>query len=124
MPGFGISRSRDGSGEKLRSFSESRSAPRNSSTPRAWMEAAVWPSTPAVFAPLLPRTRSHADQQERGIGDEVEQVTEPAMRVIDGPAVQFGLDLQYPAPGHDRTAQLQLVGIHQRDSRHSSILPA
>jgi hypothetical protein len=31
--GFGISRSRDGSGQKLRSFSESRSAPRKSSTP-------------------------------------------------------------------------------------------
>ena len=40
-----------------------------------------------------------ADQQEGGIGDEVEQVTEPAMRVIEGPAVQFGLDLQYPALG-------------------------
>ena len=38
-----------------------------------------------------------ADQEEGGIGDEVEQVIEPAMRIITGPAVQLGLDLQYPA---------------------------
>ena len=37
------------------------------------------------------------NQQEPGIGDKVEQVAEPAMRIIYGPAVQLGLDLQYPA---------------------------
>jgi len=37
--------------------------------------------------------------QEGGIGDEVEQITEPAMRIIAGPTVQLGLDLQYPALG-------------------------
>ena len=52
-------------------------------------------------------------QQERGIGDKVEQVAEPAMRVINGPAVQFGLDLQYPVLSHVN-GLLQLVGIHQR----------
>ena len=36
-------------------------------------------------------------QQERGIGDEIEQVIEPAMRIITSPTVQLGLDLQYPA---------------------------
>jgi hypothetical protein len=36
-------------------------------------------------------------QQERRVGDKVEQVAEPAMRIIYGPAVQLGLDLQYPA---------------------------
>ena len=36
-------------------------------------------------------------QQERGIGDEVEQIIEPAMRIITGPTVQLGLDLQYPS---------------------------
>jgi hypothetical protein len=62
-------------------------------------------------------------KQERGIGDKVEQVTEPAMRVIDGPAVQFGLDLQYPAPGHiDRL--LQLVGVHQRPPGIPASFPA
>jgi hypothetical protein len=39
------------------------------------------------------------NQQERGIGDEIEQIIEPAMRIITGPTVQLGLDLQYPAPG-------------------------
>ena len=55
------------------------------------------PSTPAVLAPLLPRTRSQATSKERGIGDKVEQVIEPAMRIITGPTVQLGLDPQYPA---------------------------
>ncbi len=52
-------------------------------------------------------------KQERGIGDKVEQVAEPAMRIINGPAVQFGLDLQYPALSHVK-GLLQLVGIHRR----------
>ena len=73
VPGFGISRSRDGSGEKLRSFSESRSAPRNSPTPRAWMDAAEWPSTRRSSRPCCPHP-DPCNQQERGIGDKVEQV--------------------------------------------------
>ena len=44
-----------------------------------------------------PRTRSHAISRNAGIGDKVEQVVEPAMRIISGPTVQLGLDLQYPA---------------------------
>jgi hypothetical protein len=52
-----------------------------------------------VRAPLFPRTRSPRNQQERGISDEIEQIIEPAMRIITGPTVQLGLDLQYPAPG-------------------------
>jgi hypothetical protein len=89
------------------------------------MDAAVRPSTPAVFAPLLPRTRTPADQQEGGIGDEVEQVTEPAMRIIAGPAVQLGLDLQYPALRQiEGILKIRITGIHRRDSWHSSILPA
>jgi len=39
------------------------------------------------------------DQQERGIGDEIEQITEPAMRITTGPTVQLGLNLQYPKLG-------------------------
>lgn len=66
-PTLGIIRSRTGSGRKLRSLMLSRSPPRNSSTPvRATMDAAVRPSTPAVFAPLLPRTRSHATSKNAG----------------------------------------------------------
>ena len=54
-----------------------RSPSRNSSTPTcSTMDDAVAPSTPAVLAPLLPRTRSQRHQQERGIGDEIEQVVE------------------------------------------------
>ena len=33
---------------------------------------------PAVRAPVLPRTRSHATRQKRRVSDEVEQVVEPA----------------------------------------------
>ena len=52
-------------------------------------------------------------KQKRGIGDKIEHIVEPAMRIISGPTVQLRLDLQYPAASHlgDR---LQLVGIHQR----------
>jgi hypothetical protein len=36
---------------------------------------------------------------KRGIGDEVEKVIEPAMRIIARPTVQLRLDLQYPPLG-------------------------
>jgi hypothetical protein len=89
------------------------------------MDAAVRPSTPAVFAPLAAPHPSPADQQEGGIGDEVEQVAEPAMRIINGPAVQLGLDLQYPALRQiEGVLKIRITGIHRRDSWHSSILPA
>jgi hypothetical protein len=52
------------------------------------------------------------NQQEPGVGDKVEQVVEPAMRIIGGPAVQFGLDLQYPALCLVKgVLQLRLAGI-------------
>ena len=52
-------------------------------------------------------------QKERGISDEIEQINKPAMRIVTGPTVQLGLNLQYP------TLRLiqgvpQLVGIHRR----------
>jgi hypothetical protein len=68
---------------------------------------------PGGLRALVAPHPSPADQEEGGIGDKVEQVAEPAMRVINGPAVQFGLDLQYPALSHVY-GLLQLVGIHQR----------
>ncbi len=52
-------------------------------------------------------------QQEGGIGHEVEQVVEPAMRIIGSPTVQLGLDLQYPAFGLHQ-GPFQLVDIHRR----------
>src|SRR5215475_409698 len=45
------------------------------------------------------------------------------MRILTGPTVQLGLDLQYPKLGtHQR--RLQLIGIHRRTSRHSSFRSA
>ena len=63
--------------------------------------------------------------QEGGIAYKAEQVTEPAVRIIPRPSVQFGLDLQYPSLVLiQHGVALQITGIHQRHSRHSSILPA
>jgi hypothetical protein len=33
------------------------------------------------------RPPEFADQKERGVGDEIEKIIEPAMRVITGPTV-------------------------------------
>jgi hypothetical protein len=66
-PGLGICRSRTGNGANLRAFSSARRSARNPSTP--WprsMSRAVRPSTPAVRAPLLPRTRCHATSRNAG----------------------------------------------------------
>ncbi len=84
----------------------------------------MWPSTPAVFAPLLPRTRSHATSRNAGIGDEIEQVIEPAMRIIAGPTVQLGLDLQYPALRLEQGVSSSSSVFTSAASWHSSILPA
>ena len=54
-------------------------------------------------------------QEEPGIGDKIEQIVEPAIRLITSPAVQPGLDLQYPDLGPCQ-GRFQLVGIHQRNS--------
>src|SRR6185312_9953595 len=42
-----------------------------------------------------------------------EQIIKPAMRIITGPLVQLGLDLQYPDLGPHQ-GRLQLVGVHRR----------
>jgi len=48
-----------------------------------------------------------SDHQERRVGDEVEQVSKHPARVVAGPLVQFGLDLQYPLPGaHNSSAEI------------------
>jgi site-specific DNA recombinase len=53
--------------------------------------------------------------KEAGIGDEVEQIIEPATRVIAGPTVQLGLDLQYPAL-RPKQSVLRFAGVHRRPS--------
>src|SRR5215218_3222658 len=66
-PGLGISRSRTGNGANLRAFRSARRPARNASTP--WPRStsrATCPSTPAVRAPLLPRTRCHATSKNAG----------------------------------------------------------
>ncbi len=75
-----------------------RSSSRNTSTPRHGLDVAgglaVHPGRACTLVAPHPIPRH---QQEAGIGDEVEQIIEPAMRIIAGPTVQLGLDLQYPA---------------------------
>jgi hypothetical protein len=45
---------------------------------------------------------------------EVEQIIEPAMRIITSPLVQLGLDLQYPPLGPVQHRLSRCVGIHPR----------
>jgi hypothetical protein len=52
-------------------------------------------------------------KQKGRVGDKVEHIIKPAMRIIPGPTVQLRLDLQYPAARHIRGG-LQLTGVHQR----------
>ena len=54
----------------------------------------VHPGGPGALVAPHPKPRH---QKERGIGNKVVQIVEPAVRITDRPTVQFGLDLQYPA---------------------------
>jgi hypothetical protein len=68
------------------------------------MESAVQRSALCYPAP------DPGHQQEARISEKVKQVDEPAMRIITSPAVQLGLDLQFPALGnHKDRALLQLT---------------
>ena len=97
-PGLGIIRSRTGNGRKLRSFNAARSSveehldpgvrPRSS---RRWLRP-LRPCAP----PCCPAPDPTPPTGTPGSADEVEQIIEPAMRIIIGPSVQLGLDLQYP----------------------------
>ena len=97
VPGFGIIRSRTGSGRKLRAFNSTRSLEKRlDPLPDLHLVdgLAIHPSR------ARPRVAPHpipGHQQEARIGDEVEQVIEPAVSLPVGPPVQLGLDLQYPA---------------------------
>jgi hypothetical protein len=51
--------------------------------------------------------------EEGGIGDEVEQVTEPTIRAVGRPSVQLGLDTQYPRPRFVQRGP-RCVGVHRR----------
>jgi len=62
------------------------------------------------------------NQKKRRIGDEVEQIIEPAMRIIAGPAVQLGLDIKYPALRFEQGGS-KLVGTHRRHPPDFPVLP-
>ena len=67
LPGLGIMRSRTGSGVNVRAFSCSRVLPRNATmSASSAMKAGITRSTPAVRAPLLPLTLSHATARKSG----------------------------------------------------------
>src|SRR5664279_5753251 len=109
-PALGIIRSRTGSGLKLRSFNEVRSSSRNSSTPcTASTERAVCPVHPGRAGTFVTPHPNPRHQKERGIGDEIEQIVEPAMRITTSPTVQLGLDLQHPQLRR-KDGALQIVG--------------
>jgi len=86
---LGIIRSRTGSGRKLRSFSEARSPTRKSRHPSqrdGRRSPAVHPSGPGTLVTPHPIPR---DQKESRIGDEIEQIIEPAMRIITAQQCSF-----------------------------------
>ena len=60
------------------------------------MKAGITRSTPGVRAPLLPLTRIPGDREEIRVIDEVEQIIEPAARILGRPQVQLGLHPPYP----------------------------
>ncbi len=63
----------------------------------------------------VPTHPAPANQQERRVTDKVEQVTEPPLRVVDGPSVQLGLDPQYPRLRLlSRQHRPRRAGVHQR----------
>jgi len=70
----------------------------------------VHPRRPLPSVAPDPRPRHHEDGR---VTHEVEQVIEPAIRIIDRPLVQLGLDPQYLRLG-PFTLRPQHVGIHQR----------
>src|SRR5262249_38385148 len=70
----------------------------------------VHPCRPSPSIPPDPRPGHHQDGR---VTDEVKQVVKPAIRIIDRPLVQLGLDPQYLGLG-PLTLRPQHVGIHRR----------
>ena len=67
LPGLGIMRSRTGSGVNVRAFNCSRVLLRKATmSASSAMKAGTTRSTPAVRAPLLPLTLSHATVRKSG----------------------------------------------------------
>src|SRR5680860_667656 len=70
----------------------------------------VDPGCPCTLVTPHPTPRH---QEERRISNEIEQIIEPATRIITGPTVQLGLNLQYPVLRLEQGV-IQVVGIHRR----------
>ena len=110
--------------ETYPSFKAVRRSSRNPGTPtHSSTSAAVRPSTPGVFAPVVARDPIERHQQRRRVVHEVEQVVEPAAGIGRRPTVKFGLHLRYP-PMRPDTAVPAGAGIHRRIFRHYSLLPS
>ena len=124
VPGFGIIRSRTGSGRKLRSFSSRPQLVEEDLDPSPGLHRGGGISVhPGRARALVAPHPSPRHQQERGIGHEIEQIIEPAIRIVGRPTVQLGLDLQYPAFRLEQGV-LQSRRYSPATSRHCSILPA
>jgi len=88
--GFGINRSRTGSGAKVRHV------------PQKLLDLVILGnggradpgltrSTPAAQAPLFPRTRAQRNREEIRVMNEVDHIIEPTVRFTDHPVVQLDL---------------------------------
>ena len=96
LAGFGITRSRTGRGTNrlaLRSLVAARNIP-------CQRDSACHPIDPGVVPLVAPHPIPRHDE-ERRIGDEVEQVIEATVRIVGRPLVQLGLDPQYSQFGLD-----------------------
>ena len=83
-------------------------------TPHAspgWTRPSARPPAPCGHPCYLAPDPNH--QQKATIGHEIEQVVAPAMRIITGPTVQLGLDLQYPLL-RLKDSVLEFVDDHRR----------
>ena len=114
VPGLGIIRSLTGSGRNLRDLSCSRSVGQEGVPADLLPDGdGGLPVDSGRARTLVPRYPIPGHHQETGISDEVKQIVEPTMRIVARPAVQPGLDLQYPPLSPERASR-QITRIHQR----------
>ena len=111
--------------ENCATFNCARSRARNTSTPNLFLDVgAVLPSTPAVRAPLLLRTRSHATNKNAGSVTRLNRSSNRRSGSSHRPTVQLGLDLQYPTLGPIQGANHGAPVFTNGISRHSNLLLA
>jgi hypothetical protein len=90
-------RSRTGSGVNVRDFNCCRVSPKKATmSASSEMNAGITRSTPAVRGPLISPHPFPRDREEIRVINEVEQIIEPAARILGRPKVQLGLHPPYP----------------------------